>query len=163
MYQRKYWNQLKELKVHVFYIHGYAVKQNRHDQIINIFLAITSSSSIAAWALWKEYQFLWACIIAASQVVAAVKPLLPYKKRLSALNKLGDVMSLLSLKAERDWFFVSEGKWTEEEIHSKWAELKEDALAAENKCLLGMTLPKDRNVLASAEKEAELYLSSTYN
>ncbi len=163
MYQQKYWNQLKELKVHVYYAQHYAVKQNKYDQIINIFLAISSSSSIAAWALWKEYQFVWAFIIAASQVVTAIKPLLPYKKRLSALNKLGDMLSLIALKAERDWYFVSEGKWNEELIHTKWADLKENALAAENKCLNGITLPKDKTVLSSAESEADIYLQSTYS
>ncbi|AUD58165.1 hypothetical protein AYJ58_01065 [Shewanella sp. Pdp11] len=162
MYQHKYWNQLKELKVHVYYVQAYAVKQNKYDQIINIFLAITSSSSIAAWALWKDYQFLWAFIIAASQVITAIKPLLPYRKRLSALNKLGDMLSLISLKAERDWYFVAEGKWSEEEIHSKWADLKEDALSAENKCLNGVTLPKNKSALTLAEKEADIYLQSTY-
>jgi len=163
MYQQKYWNQLKELKVHVYYVQGYAVKQNKYDQMINIFLAITSSSSIAAWALWKEYQFVWACIIAASQVITAVKPLLPFKKRLSSLNKLGDMLSLIALKAERDWYFVAEGKWSVEEIHTKWADLKDDALAAENKCLNGITLPKDKSILTSAEVEADIYLKTTYH
>ena len=79
MYQNRFWNQLKELKVHVFYLQNYAVSSGRYDQSINIFLAIASSSSIAAWALWKEYQFVWACIIAIAQVITAVKPLLPYK------------------------------------------------------------------------------------
>ena len=163
MYQQKYWNQLKDLKAHVYYVQHYAVKQNKRDQIVNIFLAITSSSSIAAWALWKEYQFVWAFIIAASQVVTAIKPLLPYKKRLVALNKLGDMLSLIALKAERDWYHVAEGDWTEEQIHNKWADLKEEALSAENKCLNGITLPKDKSVLSIAEQETDLYLNSTYS
>lgn len=162
MYQQKYWNQLKELKVHVYYVQHYAVKQSRNDQYINMFLAVTSSSSIAAWALWKEYQFIWALIIAISQVVTAIKPLLPYKKRLMALNKLGDALSLIALRAERDWYFVAEGKWTEEQIHTKWSELKEDSLASENKCLGGLTLPKDTSSLSLAERDADAYLKSTY-
>lgn len=163
MYQQKYWNQLKELKVHVFYLQIYAVKQQRNDHCINIFLAITSSASIAAWAIWKDFQFIWACIIAASQVITAVKPLLPYKKRLVALSALGDEISKLSLASERDWFSVAEGKWTEEQIHSKWADLKEKSLAAERKFLNGIALPKDNKALEQAEAEADLYLQSTYN
>ncbi|MUH73198.1 hypothetical protein [Psychrosphaera haliotis] len=162
MYQQRYWNQLKELKVHVYYVQGYAVKQNKYDQMINIFLAITSSTSIAAWALWEDYQFVWALIIAVSQVITAIKPLLPFKKRLSALNKLADMLSLIALKAERDWYFVAEGKLTEEVIHTKWADLKDDALSAENKCLKGITLPKDKAVLTAAETETDVYLNSTY-
>ena len=161
-YHHKFWNQLKELKVHSYYVHNYAVTQNKYDQTVNIFLAITSSSSIAAWALWKEYDFVWACIIAASQVIVAIKPLLPYKKRMEALNNLGDALAQLSLLAEKDWYFVSESIWSEEEIHSKWAELKSKSLAAERKALSGLTLPKNTSALAVAEKEADTYLQSTY-
>jgi hypothetical protein len=162
MYQQKYWNQLKELKVHVFYLQIYAVKQQRNDHLINVFLAVTSSTSIAAWALWKEHQFIWALIIALSQVVTAIKPLLPYKKRMTALSSLADEISKLSLASERDWFSVAEGKWTEEQIHSKWADLKEKSLAAESKSLSGMALPKDKKALEQAEIETDLYLQSTY-
>jgi len=162
-YPQKFWNQLKELKVHSYYIQNYAVNQNKYEQAMNIFLAITSSSSIAAWALWKEYDYIWAFIIAASQVITAIKPLLPYKKRLAALHKLGDSLAQLSLSAEKDWFFVSESKWTEEEIHSKWADLKAKALSAEKKSLSGITLPKNKKALIKAEEEADLYLASTYH
>jgi len=139
MYQQKYWNQLKEFKVHVFYLQIYAVNQQRNDQRINMFLAVTSSTSIAAWALWKDYQFIWA-----------------------ALSSLADEISKLSLASERDWFSVAEGKWTEEEIHSKWAELKEKSLAAERKFLNGIALPKNKNALEQAQQETDLYLQSTY-
>ncbi|KGK42723.1 hypothetical protein LH51_04740 [Nitrincola sp. A-D6] len=162
MYQNRYWNQLKELKVHVFYLQNYAVQQQQYDQWINIFLAVTSSTSIAAWAVWKDYQFAWALIIAASQVITAVKPLLPYRKRMAALNSLGDEISKLSLSSERDWYFVAEGKWTEEEIHKRWSDLKEKSFAAERKCLSGIALPKNRSALEKAQEEADLYLESTY-
>jgi hypothetical protein len=163
MYQKKYWNQLKELRVHVYYVQLYAEQQSRYDHWLNIFLAVTSSSSIAAWAIWTEYQMVWACIIASSQVIAAVKHLLPYKKRLNALNKLGDILSLIALKAEKDWFYVSEGTWDEEQIHSRWVALKEDALSAENKSLNGVTIPKNKRLLIIAENDADVYLNSAYN
>lgn len=88
-YHTKYWNLLKELKVHVLYLQNYATNQYRLDRGVDIFLAVASSSSIAGWALWKDYQAVWAVVIALSQVVTAVKPLLPYKRRLAALSSLG--------------------------------------------------------------------------
>ncbi|OES30877.1 hypothetical protein [Alteromonas macleodii] len=162
MYQQKYWNLLKELKVHVLYVQNYAVKQSKYDQSLDVFLAITSSSSIAAWAIWQEYPFVWGAIIAISQVITAIKPLLLYKKRLKALDDLLDSLSQIALKAERDWFFVAEGMWTEEEIHNRWADLKEETLKSEKKCLNGITLPKDLISLRAAETEADLYFESTY-
>ncbi len=154
---------MKELKTHSFYIQIFAIEQSRNEQWLNIFLAITSSTSIAAWAIWKDYAFIWGIIIALSQVVTAVKPFLPYKKRLDALNQLGDSIAELSLAAERDWYYVAEGKWTEHEIHSKWADLKEKSLAAEKKCLGNLTLPRNTKALQQAENKADLYFTSTYH
>jgi hypothetical protein len=161
-YHTKYWNLLKELKVHVLYLQGYATAQYRWDRGVDIFLAIASSSSIAGWALWRDYQAIWAIIIALSQVMTAIKPLLPYKKRLAALTSLGDEISKLSLAAERDWYFVAEGVWAAEKIHTKWADLKDKSFAAERKCLNGLTLPVDKAALEAAQVEADLYLQSTY-
>jgi hypothetical protein len=162
MYQQRYWNQLKELKVHVFYLQNYAVSSGRFEQVVNVVLAIASSSSIGAWIIWKEYQLVWASIIAISQVITAVKPILPFKKRLEAVSNLGDRIAEISLEAEKDWFFVAEGKWTEQEIHEKCIALKQDALEAERKFLKGMILPKSSSALSKAEREADLYLSVTY-
>ena len=51
------------------------------EEPINIFLAVTSSGSIGGWVIWDKYSFLWAFIIAASQVINVVKQFLPYKTR----------------------------------------------------------------------------------
>ncbi len=42
--------------------------------------AIASSGGIAAWVIWKEYAFLWAAIIAASQVADALRDVFPFAK-----------------------------------------------------------------------------------
>ncbi|MBE4594649.1 hypothetical protein BOO24_20170 [Vibrio navarrensis] len=163
MYQQKYWSLLKELKTHSLYIQNFAIEQSRIEQTLNIILAITSSTSIAAWAIWKDYAFVWGVIIAFSQIITAVKPILPYKKRLDALNALDDSIAKLSLVAERDWYYVAEGQWTEHDIHTKWAELREKSLAAEKKCLGNLTLPRNKKALKQAESQAELYFTSTYD
>ena len=90
--QQKYWSLLKELKTHVIYLHNYAASSEWQDKSVNIFLAITSSSSIAAWAIWQEHQIVWAVIIASSQVATAVKPFLPFRQRLSPISDLNDAI-----------------------------------------------------------------------
>jgi hypothetical protein len=91
-YQERYWTQLKHLKTHIFYCHFYALHTDKIDKGLNIFLALTSSGSIAAWAVVKDHAMLWACIIAASQIVTAIKPFLPYRQRAKALIALGDAL-----------------------------------------------------------------------
>ena len=162
VYQQRYWNNLKELKTHVIYLHNYAAQSEWWDKAINIFLAITSSSSIAAWAVWQKYDLLWAFIIALSQVVTAVKPFLPYRQRLKAISELNDKIQEISLKSERNWYDVAEGELTEKEIHELCIALKNESLIAEIKFLKNLILPKKENLLKRAEKEADIYLKNNY-
>ena len=163
IYQLRYWNQLKEFKTHVLYLHNYASHSEWWDKAINIFLAITSSSSIAAWAIWQQYQIVWAVIIALSQVVTAVKPFLPFKIRLKAIADLNDRIQEISLECEKGWFAVAEGELTEKEIHEDCINLRNDALTAEKKCLKNIVLPKKKKLLERAEQDADLYLTKNYH
>lgn len=163
IYQQRYWNSLKEFKTHVLYLHNYASQSELCDKAINIFLAITSSSSIAAWAIWQKYELVWAVIIALSQVVTAVKPFLPFKARLKAVTDLNDRIQEISLDCEKGWFSVAEGELTEKEIHEHCIKLRNDALTAERKCLKNIVLPKNVKLLKKAEKDADLYLTKNYH
>lgn len=162
VYQNRYWNTLKELRTHVIYLHLYAEHSERRDKAISIFLALASSTSIAAWAIWKDQQMIWACIIAVSQIISAVKPFLPYKQRLLAIFDLNDKIQELALECEKGWFDVSEGELTDREIHDKHIELRNKSLAAEKRSLKGITLPRQKNILKSAEIEADVYLRNNY-
>jgi hypothetical protein len=163
IYQLRYWNQLKEFKTHVIYLHNYAAHSEYWDKAINVFLAITSSSSIAAWAVWQKYHIMWAVIIALSQVVTAVKPFMPFKQRIKAICDLNDKMQEISLECENRWFSVAEGELTEKEIHELCIRLRNNALISEKKCLKSMVLPKNKKILKKAETEADQYLTNNYH
>lgn len=163
VYQYRYWEQLKEFKTHVLYLHNYAVHSEMWDKRINIFLAITSSSSIAAWAIWQKYQMIWAIIIAISQIITAVKPFLPFKVRLKAVSDLNSRMQKISLDCEKGWYSVAEGELTDKEIHELCIKLREESRQAENQCLKGIVLPKKKKLLQNAEKDTDLYLTQKYH
>ncbi len=163
IYQEKYWAQLKELKTHVIYLQGYAELTDRWDKSVDIFLAVTSSTSIAAWAIWQKYPLVWSAIIALSQVITAIKPFLPHKQRVKAISELTDKFQNISLKCEKGWFAVAEGKLTEEEIHELYISLKEESLLAEQNCLKNIVLPENKKILSEAERKADLYLTNTYH
>ena len=85
---------------------------NRSDLWLKMILAIVSSVSIGAWAVWKQYPLIWAGIIAASQVVAAVNPLLPFKKRRKAVNELASQLRLQFVEWEAAFNQIREGDFT---------------------------------------------------
>ena len=162
MYQLRYWNLLKELKAQIAYLHGYASKDEWTDKALSIVMAIASSASIATWALWKEHQIVWACIIALSQVVTAIKPFLPYRKRLKAVSELNNQVQVIFLEAETIWYKVSEGLLTEEEIHEETVRLKGRILSAERTSLNGIVLPRKNKLKEGAESAADEYFTENY-
>lgn len=162
-YQNRYWNTLKELRTHVLYLQDYAACSEWWDKSVNIFLALASSSSIAAWAIWKEQQLIWACIIAVAQLITAIKPFLPYKQRLGVIIALNDKIQELALECEKGWFDVAEGELTEREIHDRQIELRNKSLAAERRALNGVILPKKAKLLKKAEFQADCFLRNNYH
>ncbi len=84
----QFWKTLEELKHNVKYLELLSTRDETRNMWLNMILAITSCSSIAAWAIWQQYSIVWAIIIAAGQVITAIKPYLPFRKRFKAFFKI---------------------------------------------------------------------------
>ena len=113
--QEKYWKYMVQIKAWIFYLDVYTEDSYRWDKTINIFVAIASSTSIAAWAIWQKYSFVWSIIIAISQVLTTIKGFLPYSKRLKMLVPFMEDLKFLYNKIEYNWFkvcllYTSQGK-----------------------------------------------------
>ncbi len=162
MYQEKYWRELDQLKVHIFYLERYLEKTVNIDRALNMFLAIAASTSIASWVIWKEYSFIWAAIIAASQALNAVKTYLPYSKRLKALHGITNDLESLFLSMESNWFSVSEGRLTEEEVHKLHMRCKEKRRQIIQKYLGTSPLPENDELLKKAQESAKIYFNNFY-
>jgi hypothetical protein len=162
-YQEKYWRELDQLKVHIFYLERYLEKTVSIDRAINMFLAITASTSIAGWVIWKDYSFVWGAIIASSQALNAIKTYLPYSKRLKALHGITNDLESLFLSMENNWFHVSEGKLTEEEIHRLHMKYKEKRRQIIQKYLGNSPLPEDNDMLKKAQITAKTYFNNFYS
>ena len=161
-YQERYWKEFFELRVHVNYLELYMEESELVDKSINIFLAVTSSSSICGWAIWNEYSFLWAFIIASSQLINAVKQFLPYKTRLKATCGIMRELEELSTFAEMKWFDVAEGNLTEEEINKLQFDIRSKKTKSVQRHLGMNTLPKKEKIFCKAKKSAEIYINNFY-
>lgn len=99
----KIWALLCNMKFKAYYLDFQVTRFQKYDRNINIFLAITSSTSIAAWAIWKDYEMIWAIIIAASQVITAIKPFFPYNKYVKELNIKSTRLHNVNVDIEKLW------------------------------------------------------------
>ena len=79
---------MQNSKLKEFYIDLMLIKYQKKDKFINIFSVIVTSTSISAWAIWKEsyLQWIWAVLVAASQIFSLIKPYLNYAKYMKELK-----------------------------------------------------------------------------
>jgi len=153
---------LVEARVHVFYLHHYGAASEWRDNAVNIFLAVTSSSSIAAWAIWREFVWVWPALIAGSQAVSAVKPFLPYNQQRKIVVSLSDAFQSICLQIEHRWYEVSEGLLLDQQIHEEIIKFRGLLLEAERKFMDGTILPRKSKMMDLAEADALNYFATYY-
>ena len=158
--QEKYWKYMVQIKAWIFYLDVYTEDSYRWDRIINIVVAIASSTSIAAWAIWQKYSFVWSIIIAISQVLTTIKGFLPYSKRLKMLVPFMEDLKFLYNKIEYNWFKVASGDLSEDEINELLYSFKDEFSNIENKNLKEETLLEKDNFRKIAKNAITSNLSS---
>lgn len=160
--QERYWRLFVELKTQSLYINLYQMKTEGRERLINGFLAISSSSSIGGWVIFRDYAFVWGAIIAMSQVIAAVKDYLPYRRRLKALSGFSHDLARLSVNVEHDWFDVSEGRLSAAQIQKKLTNVRGQVVDLTKKHFETHSLPKNQELLDLAEGDAATYFRMHY-
>jgi hypothetical protein len=152
---------LFQLQVHIFYLDGYLLRCQRSERGIGYCLAISASSSIAGWVIWQKYGAVWAVIIAASQVVSAIRHLLPSRTRSELLQQVLPDLSSLFVEAERDFYDVIHGELTDRDIHERAVEIQGKKMAIANR-LNKTALHESRSLLGAAETRASQYFHTMY-
>lgn len=160
--QSRYWNEMTQLKGHIFYLSHHCRRADGVDFWIKCLTAVASSGSIAGWAIWRSYGFVWGLVIAISQVINATKQYLPYESRRKATNDACKDLEGLFIKAESDWYYVSEGLLTDEQIHKKTIGLKKAKADIVKKHMSSLVLPRNRTYQRRAAKDAEDYFQTVY-
>lgn len=64
--QDRYWSSLHELVFHGYLLHAHCQVAADTDRKFKAIVAITSSTSLGIWAVFKSYPLLWATITLAS-------------------------------------------------------------------------------------------------
>lgn len=161
-YQEKYWSLIKETKGHAIYLSKYLSDAEQKDNRLNMYTAIASSSSIAGWAIWHDIGFVWAVIIAGSQLLNAIRPYLPYGKQMKELEELCKSYDRVSLSTEKDWYKVAEGELCDEEIHDLIHDFKFKKQELYEQALRESRIPHKKNLHKEAEQIAIEYFKIHY-
>ncbi len=133
----------------------YRNRLGRHVRAVEVIKAVASSGSIGAWVIWKDYPLVWGAIIAAAQVLDALKGVFSFVRQHRAACDLTVALELLCIDAELEWEGVYSGALSEDAISVARARLKRLQLEAERKHFPeGLELPAPLIELASREATA---------
>jgi len=159
--QQHYWKELHQLKTHIGFIELLLESAESKDLALKIILAVAASTSIGAWAIWKDLSWLWAFIIALSQVIAAVNHYLPYKERIKTYPGLIRDLEDIMIQAEQKWHSIAEGKLTSEEINIARFAIRTSKQKTLNKHIT-TTIPTAAKLHEKAESSSRAYLENFY-
>jgi hypothetical protein len=159
--QRLYWNQMYELKIAAEYIRLYRDRLGRWVTGLGALKAIASCGGIAAWAIWKQYAFLWGAIIAVSQLTDALKDVFPFAKKYQATCEHCVLLNHLFVDIQLEWESIYSGKFTDDEIMQLRHRLSKQQLDAETRHF-PKGLAQKTAFSEQAAQEAMEYFRCTY-
>jgi hypothetical protein len=156
--RNKIWYLLIDSKTNEKYSSLVVKKYQVLDLIANIFLALTTSTSIAVWAIWKSYPTLWFLIIGISQILAITKPYFLFPKYIKVFNEKSIRWQQLTVELEKLWFDLNAEKIDEDKACESFFELKRHILTFDNISEELIFFHHEKQ-LTLAEKECDLFIS----
>ena len=159
--QQQYWQAMTVLKTDALYIHLYRDALAKWVTGLAALKAVASCGGIAAWAVWRQFAFVWGAIIAASQLTDALKDVFPFSKKHRAACEYGMTLDSLFIDVQLDWESIYSGRYSDDEIMKLLHQLRKLQLDAENRHFPD-GLAKRPLLLERAKKEAEDYFRTSY-
>lgn len=159
--QQTYWNQLVLVKVVACYVRRYRDEQARWITWIGLFKAVVASSTIGAWAIWKDYAFAWAILIGIVQLLDAAKEFIPQTKHRRNASEFVSAVENIIIDARFEWHAIFSGLRSAAEIMEAWRTLAKLLNELETKHFPdGLPAKASRQKLA--EDDAKAYFRSLY-
>jgi len=117
-------------------------RYSRYDIRSRIFLAITSSSTVASWGLWAQWPLLWKGLSGASAVIAIVLTVIDLPKKVSRISVL--VARWKQSQVEYQLLWHSDRALSSSQSKSKYNNCKHREIANTSE---EQTLPRDEKLL----------------
>jgi len=130
-----YWNRL-------------AYRYSEREKWIKIFLAVTSSGTVASWSVWTNYAIAWKVLSGLSAILAVSLPILNYSGRVTELNKVASKCAQLRLGYDQLWAQVD--VLAPNSLQDMQGELSKKEVELAD---LQVTDPDDRELLAHCQAE----------
>ena len=160
--QLRFWKSFYELVFHGYLLQGHCQTAAATDRKVKAFLAITSTTSLGIWAVFKAYPELWAAIIVLTQIVSATSKYLHFGARLKASAACVHDFREIQNWAEAKWCEIIDGELTDAQINKARTELQGRTARMLKTHFPLDGLPVDENLNTAATDQAGLYLTTHY-
>lgn len=129
--RERVWNNLANIKFKAIYTFQCSRLADNIGRCYSLFIAIVTTSSVAAWAIWKKYPLLWACIVGLAQVLLIAKPYIPIINRDKDYLEMSFEFDNLYLRYERLWYAYEKGNLKEDDVEKRFYELRNNEIEIE--------------------------------
>lgn len=156
------WNLLADIKFKALYTHECYQKSDRYFRFISLFVALTSASSIASWAIWSNISTSWATLIAISQVFVVGMPFFPFIKNDKSFLEMSYEFESLYLKTEKLWYSLEKESANQKKLEKQFFKIKEQALQIE-KSHRGVSCPEFKHWLQKINIATDKALTNNFH
>ena len=159
--ENRIWTNLANIKFKSIYTSKVSTRSYYIGNYYSIFLALASGTSVATWAIWSVYPYVWATIVAISQVLHIVKPHILYIKNDKKFIEQSLLFESLYLDYEKLWYENRKESSNPEEIENRFYELrqKEHEINARFK---DVVCPKLKSLINLSDIETNNFLQTNY-
>lgn len=160
--QDRFWKSLYELVFHGYLLQAHCQDAANTDRKFKVIVAITSSTSLGIWAVFKSYPMVWAAIIVCTQIVSATAKYLPYSARLKASGTCVHDFREIQNWAEMRWCEIIDGDLTDSQINKARAEIQAKTARALKLHFPLDGLPSNQHFNDLATENALLYMTTHF-
>ena len=142
------WRSMLDADMNVRYWKYLTQRYVKRDRGFKIFLALTSSGTVAGWSIWNSIPLLWQILSGLSAIIAIISPILNYQKMIESISDLSG--KWWELKTEYETFWRKAQKAIDEKFEAEYCNVK----IKENELTKKETqLPQDMKLLKKCQKE----------
>jgi hypothetical protein len=156
------WNNLANTKFKAIYTYECSRMADRYRRVTSAMLALTSTSSVAAWAIWQQHPAIWGAIIGISQVAQVLKPYVPFIGSDKEFLEMSFEFDQLYLEYEKLWYAASARSIDDAGLSQRISELHKKGLDIE-KAHKNTRTPRRKQWVEKAYAETENFLKLNFS
>jgi hypothetical protein len=157
------WAELTQSKHSLEFSALYCNRQRAYIRYFNMGVLIFSTGGIMGWKLWDGLPFIACIIISLVSILRLIQPhIIMNDKLLINLDNIHEFYIDYYNKLEKLWYDYEGGKFSHEEAHSKFFELK-DSETAKSQIIRDTIRSQPKNLVDKAKVYSDQYFKQVFN